>query len=127
MSMYDRKFKKNNPHNLTEAANQAASCIYAAGLIKSGRTIYAGGNNVMADFAAREFDKADLETLRRDGAAGVAEVISLRQAYAQTNDASLLKDIYEQVQRLKQVGWVPKEGEPGSSIPYVGNISKPSV
>jgi hypothetical protein len=110
--------KKNNP-TLRDAANEAVGRIYGAGLSMYRGKVVAGGNNVMANMAAAEFDTADLKVLNRGTAMerSFASIIAIRQHFAGSSSPDLLQDIYDEAQRLKKHGWAPCLGEPGPA-PY---------
>lgn len=109
--VYSFEVDRNQP--LSSEAERAVNRIYGAGLMFRNGAIGPGGNNVMADSAARAFTAADLVNLNMAGGrdAKFAEVISLRQSYAdQSNDVKLTA-IFDAVQALKADGWQP-ESEP---------------
>lgn len=101
-------FNKQSYPSLSAAAHAAVRRIYEAGLmIRDGR-LGPGGNNVMADNAARPFTPEDLKTLlssddRLDH--GLAQVIALRQDYMQGKGDSCLREIYEVVRDLAPLGF----------------------
>jgi hypothetical protein len=104
-------FQKASYPSLKEAALDAARRIYEAGLMFREGKLAPGGNNVMADNAARPFTPEDLQALlasedRLDH--GLAQVISLRQDYMKGKGESCLKEIYEVVRDLAPLGFKPR-------------------
>jgi len=101
-------FKKESYPSLQAAARAAVRRIYEAGLMVRDGRLGPGGNNVMADCAARPFTPEDLKTLlssedRLDH--GLAQVIALRQDYMQGKGDSCLREIYEVVRDLAPLGF----------------------
>ncbi|MGZ9109476.1 MAG: hypothetical protein ACXW4B_11735 [Micavibrio sp.] len=104
-------FQKSSYPSLKDAALDAVRRIYEAGLMFREGKLAPGGNNVMADNAARPFTPEDLQTLlasedRLDH--GLAQVISLRQDYMKGKGESCLKEIYEVVRDLAPLGFTPR-------------------
>lgn len=104
-------FQEASYPSLKEAATEAARRIYEAGLMFRDGKRRPGGNNVMADNAARPFTPEDLQALlasedRLDH--GLAQVISLRQDYMKGKGESCLKEIYEVVRDLAPLCFTPR-------------------
>jgi hypothetical protein len=113
---------------LETEAERAAGRIYGAGLTIADGAIIPGGNNVMADAAAKAFTAEEIDRLHAGAARAVlcADIIMLRQAFAEISarqearvspewegaaQKQLLEKIYDAAQRLKAHGWQP-ESEP---------------
>jgi len=111
-------FQKKSSEKLAE---KAVKTVYTAGLMFRSNQLSPGGNNVMADSAAKAFDATELAALRQSGDAAqalMADVLETRQQYAALDyrtegkaGAVLLQKIYDTVQDLKKAGYNPG-GEP---------------
>lgn len=126
---YDFQIDRSKP--LAAEAERAANRIYGAGLMFRGAVLGAGGNNVMADSAAKAFSLTDLSKLHSEGGQSqrLAAIIETRQAYAALAEKntvegdSMLHKIYAVAQDAKKNGWTPAD-EP-ARVGYVAPAPKP--
>lgn len=115
------KFRKIESETLEQKAARAVDTIYLAGLSFRGGHLSSGGNCVMAGYAAKAFDAAELTALRQSGDARQALMADVLETYSAYDDldyrtegkacAVLLQKTYDLVQDLKKAGF-QTSGEP---------------